>query len=100
MSGLIIMRTQLKKKNINKFLDINSNWTISIAKIYHMGSIIEIIYGVDLMGYAEPLDYYDEIKDYVDDLWYSVVGDVDLERGKDAEADEWHSCKKERKNKK
>jgi|SRR3989304_951557 len=94
MSGLIVIRTEVKVKHLNIFMDQLSAWHINIAKIYLLDNIVEIIFGVEHMGYAEPIEFYNDIKKCVTDVWYCCVGDADLKPGKDSKQT-WYSCKKE-----
>jgi len=93
MSGLIIIRTEVYNSKMMKFLDKLSNWTIPIAKIYHYNKTTEIFFNLTLMGYAVPLEFYDDVKKYVKDVWHCCIGDSDVKVGKNTSNYKWESCK-------
>lgn len=94
MSGLIVIRTEVINDKLEEFFNAMSPWTIGIAKIYKFKETTEIIYNVELLGYGEPDLVYEDVKDYVTDVWHCVVGDVELKPGKDCKGYNWESCKK------
>ena len=99
MAGLIIIRTEVHNSKIMEFLDVVSKWNIHIAKIYKYLETTEVIFNVELMGYAEPDKFFLDVEKYVIDVWYSCVGDVEFKAGKDCKGYGWKSCLKFKKKK-
>lgn len=93
MSGLIVMRTEVKNSKMLEFMDEISAWNMHISKIYKYDKKTEIFFDLELMGYAEPITFYEDIKKYVKDVWFCIVGDSEVRVGKDTKGYGWESCK-------
>lgn len=52
------------------------------------------LFHIDYYGYAEPVEKYHVLKDYVKDIWYLDVGCSRSLVGKNM-TERWFSCKKE-----
>ncbi len=88
------MRTEVKRDKIREFMDELGKVYFRIDSIYNFDLVYDITFGVELMGYAEPVIFYEKIKNFVVDLWYMTVGDTNLHRGHNM-PEKWLSCKKE-----
>ena len=53
-----------------------------------------IVYFEGYLGYAEPVEMYDKLKDYVKDIWYLCISDEMAKVGKNHPT-QWRSAKKE-----
>lgn len=94
MGAVIIIRCEVYNNKLDKFIDKLSNWSIGIAKFYYGPKTTDVVSQVDLMGYAEPVGFYNDVHEYVVDVWWQSVTDVRLKQGKNDKG-EWHSCRKE-----
>ena len=95
MSGIIVIRAQVKNDCMLQFIDVLSNRSFTITKIYKGNRTTEFIFAGELMSYGEPSALYDEAKDFVTDVWYAPVGDSLLKPGKSNSLIHWQSCKEE-----
>lgn len=88
------MRIKVKRECAEKFLDAFSWKHVIVTDIHDDEDGWEWFTQAEQIGYAEPNCLYEKVKDYVHDIWWTTIGDVDLKVGKDNKGDGWESCKK------
>jgi len=104
MGGRLLLTTEVKPEFLGQFMKhlggcgVQSDLSkeIKIAEIIDMDETIEIIFIPLYAGYADPQEFYQEVKEWVTDIWCLDIFAGNI--GKDRE-DSWWSCKKESKTK-
>lgn len=98
MSGIICVKTEVKNKKLKEFLRIaKTNYNLVPYMKYNFDSdhYTEVIFKIELLGYAEPCMLFRETRNMVKDIWYNCVGDDMVKVGKDYKKSWWISCKNE-----
>lgn len=92
-----MMKILVKNKDLGELFN-QGYGDFTVCYFYGDNDETELYTAPEVMGYYEPVTFYKKLKDIVEDIWYKIVGDVDLKVGKDESKNNpyvWTSCKKQ-----
>ena len=95
MSGYIALRAEVKAEKLGEFLTVCAKEYFKVDRVYgEDDGTYDVLIAPDIIGYADPMELYAKVKDYVVDMWEIKLGDAELKEGKDNREYKWESLKK------
>ena len=98
MGSYIAVKAEVKNEHMKEFLleCLKKYMLIDVQYYDEKDDTSNVFLDPEVMGYAEPMAFYDKVKDYVVDVWYLILGDSFVKAGEDDPEYYWQSCMKQR----